>query len=127
MLVPSTIVVEITPKSDEKLSFVNDIAHHELRRPSIGPDHFSEESFEYRAFFPSHPKSNYVPSWEEVVELLRQIPSSIEREILVQNIGVLFPATQRIPVEIDNDTNQSFMARLPYDTPYTAFSYIMPM
>lgn len=127
MLVPSTIFVEITPKSDEKLPFVYDIAHHESRRPSIGPDHFSEDSFEYRVFFPSHPKPNYVPSWEEVVELLRQIPSSIEREILVQNIGVLFPATQRIPVEIDNDANQSFTARLPYDTPYTAFSHIMPM
>lgn len=93
MSAPSTIIVEITLESDEKLPSVDDIAHHESRRPSISLNHFSEESFEYMASSPFRPKSTYVPSWEEVVEFLRQIPSFTNRETLVQNIGVLFSAT----------------------------------
>ena len=122
-----TIAAEITPEPDEKLLSADDIAHHELRRPSIGPDHFSEESFEHMISSLSRPKPSYVPSREEIAEFLRQIPSFIERETLVQKMGVLFSATQRILIEIDNDPNQSFMARLPYSTPGTAISRIMPM
>ena len=127
VLVLLTIAAEITLEPDEKLPSADDIAHHELRRPSIGSDHFSKELFEHMTSSLSRPKPSYVPSQEEITEFLRQIPSFIERETLVQNMGVLFSATQRIPIEIDNDPNQSFTARLPYSTSGTAISRIMPM
>lgn len=79
---PLTIVAEITPEPDEKLPSSNDIAHHKPMRPSIGPDHFSEESFEHMTYSPSHPKASYVPSRKEITEFLRQIHSFIERETL---------------------------------------------
>ena len=41
-------------------------------------------------------------SKKERFSLCAHIPSIIKREPLIQNIGVLFLATQRIPVEIDN-------------------------
>ena len=42
-------------------------------------------------------------------------------------MGVLFPATQQIPIEIDNDPSRYFMAWLLYGTPNTAISHIIPM
>ncbi|KAL6350513.1 hypothetical protein AAG906_019160 [Vitis piasezkii] len=69
----------------------------------------------------------YVPSREEVSELLSRIPFFIERETLVQDMRVLFPATQRIPIEVDEDPNQSFMTRLPYGSPNTAIGTIIHM
>ena len=42
-------------------------------------------------------------------------------------MGVLFLATQQIPVEIESNLNQPFIARLPFGTLDTAISRIMPM
>ena len=42
-------------------------------------------------------------------------------------MGVLFLATQRIPVEIESNLNQSFIAWLPFGTLDTTISRIMPM
>lgn len=84
--VPPTTAPTVTPKLDEKIPSIDDVAHHETRRPFIGPD-FSEESFQYMTFSLLCPKSTYVPNWEEVSELLKRIPSFIERELLVQNMG----------------------------------------
>ena len=42
-------------------------------------------------------------------------------------MGVLFLATQRIPVKIESNLNQSFVARLPFRTLNTTISRIMPM
>ena len=123
----STIVVEITPKLDEKLHSVEYIAHHELRRPSIGPDHFSEETFGCMAYSSSRPMPNYIPNRDEVVEFLRQISSLIERETLVQDMTVLFPATQQILIEIKSDMDRSSTTCFSYGTPDTAISHIMPM
>ena len=75
----------------------------------------------------SHPKPNYVPSREKIAELMRQILSFIEREIPVQDMRVLFPAIQRILVEIDNDLDRFFTVHLSYNTSDTAISRIMPM
>ncbi|RVW33086.1 hypothetical protein CK203_102296 [Vitis vinifera] len=66
MLAPSTIATEITLKPDEKLPSADDIAHHEPRRPSISPNHFSEESFDYMASSHFRPKSSYVPNQEKL-------------------------------------------------------------
>ena len=75
----------------------------------------------------SHPKLDYVPSREKIAELMRQILSFIEREIPIQDMRVLFPAIQRIPVEIDNDLDRFFTVRLSYNTSDTTISRIMPM
>lgn len=71
VLAPLTIAAKIAPELDEKLPSTDDIAHHELRRPSIGPDHFNEESFEHMTSSPSHPKPSYLPDREEIAEFLR--------------------------------------------------------
>ena len=42
-------------------------------------------------------------------------------------MGVLILATQRIPVKIESNLNQSFVARLPFRTLNTTISRIMPM
>ena len=42
-------------------------------------------------------------------------------------MGVLFLATQWIPIEIENNPDHSFMAWLPYGTPNNVISHIMPM
>lgn len=59
--------------------------------------------------------------------MMRQISSFTERETPVQNMVVLFLATQWIPVEIKSNPNQSFMARIPFDTSDTTIFCIMPM
>ena len=94
---------------------------------SLHSDHLSDESIECVASFSSCPKSSYIPSQEEIVELMRQIPPFTKRETLVQNMGVLFSTTQRIPIEIESNPNQSFMARLPFGTLDTIISRIMCM
>lgn len=57
-----TAAIKIISKSDEKLHSIEDIAHHELRRLSINPDHFSEESLSDMVSSFSRPKLGYVPS-----------------------------------------------------------------
>ena len=105
--VPPATATTVALELDEKLLFANDIAHHEPRRPFVGPNHFSEKSFEYMVSFLPHPKPTYVPNQKEVSKLLRQIHSFIERETPVQNMGVLFSTTQRISIKIDNDPSRS--------------------
>lgn len=98
-----TIAVEIIPELEEKFSSADDITHHELNRPFISSNLFNEESFECKASSPFYPKSFYIPNQEEVVKLLRQISSFTERKTPVQNIRVIFLATQRISIEIENN------------------------
>lgn len=62
MITYLTATVKIISKSDEKLHSIEDIAHHEPRRLSINPDHFSEESLGNMVSPSSHPKLGYVPS-----------------------------------------------------------------
>lgn len=111
-----TTVVTVTLELNEKPSFANDISYHVPKRPFVVLNSFNKESFECMNFSPLRLKPTYVPSREEISELLNLIPSFIEREPLVQNIGVLFPAIQWIPVEIDENPNRSFITRLPYST-----------
>ena len=62
-----------------------------------------------------------------LMTLLRRIPSFTNRETLIQNVRVLFLATQWILIEINNDLNGFFIARLSYGTSDSAISRIMPM
>ena len=71
MPMSSTTAAYTIPELDERLPSTEGITYHDPRRPSIGPDHLSDESLEYMTFFPSHPKSSYVPSREEITELMR--------------------------------------------------------
>lgn len=127
MIAYLTAAVKIISKSDKKLHSIEDIAHHEPRRLSINPDHFSEESLGDMVSSSSRPKLGYVPSQKEIVELMRQISSFTKRETPIQDMGVLFSTTQRIPVEIENNSDRSFTMHLSYGTPNTAISHIMPM
>ena len=128
--IPLAIAAIVTPKPDEKISSTDDTAYHEMRRPFVILDNLNKESFEYMTSSHPCPKSTYVLSREEVSKLLKRIPSFTKREPLVQNMGVLFSVTQRIPIEIDDNPSRFFKARLPYSTPditiarmqnYTAF------
>ena len=98
-----------------------------MRKPFVILRNISEDSFECLNSSPFLPKLAYVPNWEKVFKLLSCISFFIEREPLVQDMGVLFPGMQWIPVEVDEDPNQSFIARLPYGTPYTTIAYIIHM
>lgn len=124
---PPTTAAPITSGPNEKLSSTNDISYHKMRKPFTVLKNISEESFECSNSSTPRPKLAYVLGWENISELLSCIPFFTEREPLVWNMGVLFLATQRILVEVDKDPSQSFMARLPYDTPNTAIVYIIYM
>lgn len=123
----STTTTVVTSDPDEKPSSVDDISYHEMRKPFIVSGNISEDSFQCLNSSFLHPKPTYVPSREEVSELLSCIPFFIEKETLVQDTRVLFLATQRIPIEVDEDPNQSFMTRLPYGSPNTAIGTIIHM
>ena len=58
---------------------------------------------------------------------MSRISSFIEREPPVQNMGVFFPATQRIPIEIEENPSRSFMAQLSYSTVDIAIARILHM
>ena len=76
----STTTAAVTLEPDEKPPFADDISYHETKIPFVVPESFSEESFECMNFSPLCPKPTYVPSWEEISELLNHSPSFIERE-----------------------------------------------
>lgn len=114
MPAPQTTVVAVTPKSNEKPPSTDDISYHETKRPFVVPKNFSKKSFECMNSFSSCPKPAYVPNWDEIHELLNHTSSFIERKLPVQNMGMLFSATQLIQVEIDENPSQSFIARLLY-------------
>ena len=122
-----TVAAEIIYEPDEKPHSIEDIAHHEPRRLSIDPDHFSEGSLGSIVSSSSCPKLGYIPNREEIAELMRQISSFTKRETLVHDMRVLFPTAQWISIEIENNLDRSFTACLSYGTLDTTISHIMPM
>ena len=98
-----------------------------MRKPFIVLGNINEDSFECPNPSPHHPKSIYIPSWEEVFKVLRRIFSFTEMEPLVQNMEALFLATQRIPIEVDEDPSQYFMAWLLYGIADIAIAHIIHM
>ena len=122
-----TIVAPITSRPNEKPSSTNNISYHKTRKPFTVLENISEESFECLNSSHPRPKLTYVLSWEKISKLLSCILFFTEKEPLVWNMGVLFSVTQRIPVEVDEDPSQSFMARLLYDTPNTTIVCILYM
>lgn len=92
---PSTTTVGIIPELDKRLPSIEGISHHESRSLSSSPDHLSNESIECVACFPSHPNSSHIPSRDKITELIRQIPSFIERETCVKNIRFSFQLPSR--------------------------------
>ena len=123
----STIVVVVTSNPNKKPSSIDDISYHEARKPFIVPENISEESFKCLHSSPPRLKATYVPSQQEVSELLSRIFSFTKKEHLVSNMGVLFPATQQITVEIDENSSQYFMTLLPYNTLDTVIARILHM
>lgn len=105
----------------------DDIFYHETRKPFVVPENISEESFECLNYPLSHPKPAYVFDREEISELLSCISSFTKREPPRQNMGVLFSATQWIPIKVDENPSRFFMARLLYNTLDTAIARILYM
>lgn len=58
---------------------------------------------------------------------MKQIPSFIEREAPVHDMGVLFLATWRVSVDLESDPTISFVAYLQFSTPDSVVSHILPM
>ena len=125
--IPPATTTIVTRESDEKLHSADDIAYHEMRRFFVILNNPNEESFEYMTFSPPHLKPAYVPNQDEVSKLLKRISSFTKRKPPVENMGVLFLATQWIPFEIDDNHNRSFMTWLPYNTSDTAIARIIHM
>ena len=122
---PWTTIVAVISEMDEKPSFVDDISYHKIRKPFIILGEISEDSFECLNTSPLCPKTTYVPNREEISKLLSCISSFTESELLVSNMGVLFPAMQRILVKVDENFIQSLMAWLLYSTPYASIDCIL--
>ena len=64
---------------------------------------------------------------ERRAELMKQIPCFTERKTLVNNMGKLFLVTRRVSVDLDDDPNISFVARLLFSTLESIVSRILPM
>lgn len=55
-------------------------------------------------------------NWEEVIELLKQVPCFIETKALMTHMGDFFFATKRVTVDLDGDSPISFVAKLSFGT-----------
>lgn len=87
---PSVVAAGTNPMLDERLFSAEGSIHLEPWRPSSGPEQLNDDSIECVAFIPSRPQAPRAPSREDIVEMMKQIPSFIEREALVHNMGILF-------------------------------------
>ncbi|KAJ9707354.1 hypothetical protein PVL29_002381 [Vitis rotundifolia] len=104
---PTTITV-VTSGPNEKPSSIDDISYHKRRKPFVILGEISKDSFKCLNSSPFRPRATYVS-----VKLLNHIPSFTEREPPVPNMGV------------DENLNQSFMARLPYGTSDITIAHII--
>lgn len=102
-LTPATV---IALSLDEKPSAIDDISHHQMRKPFIVLGNINEDSFKCLNSSPLSLKPAHVPSREEVSEFLSHIPFFTKRESLVQDMGMLFSAMQQILVEVGEDPSQ---------------------
>ena len=93
-------------------SFTGKASCPKLGGPSTSLTYLSDDSIECITFIPSCPQTPRAPNREEIAELLKQVPSFIESEALVNKIRDLFPTTRRVLVYLDNDPHISFVARL---------------
>ena len=66
-----------------------------------------------------------VLSWEELDEPFERFPMFIAMKPPITNMNDIFLATLRIPIEVDNDLNQIFTARVPHETLGEAVEVIM--
>ena len=78
-------------------------------------------------FSSSSSKVSLCPQVGGDIWAMSRISSFIERAPPVQNMGVFFPATQRIPIEIEENPSRSFMAQLSYSTVDIAIARILHM
>lgn len=103
---PPTPATVIALSLDEKPSAIDDISHHQMRKPFIVLGNINEDSFKCLNSSPLSLKPAHVPSREEVSEFLSHIPFFTKRESLVQDMRMLFSAMQQILVEVGEDPSQ---------------------
>ena len=68
-----------------------------------------------------------MPTREELDKLLKCFPSVTNMELPLTNMNDLFPATQRIPIEVYSDPEQSFIIRVLFRTPNNIIEAVMLM
>lgn len=63
-------------------------------------------------------------NWEEMTELLKQVPYFIETKALMTHMGdfFFFFATKRVTVDLDDDPPISFVTQLSFGTPESVVS-----
>lgn len=66
-----------------------------------------------------------VHSREELDVLLEHFSTFVDMEPLMANMSKLFPIMQQIPINVTNDPQQNFFARIPYGTLYETIKVIM--
>ena len=89
---------------------------------SIGPTHVGDNLDRKDASIPSR-----VPSWEEMAELLKQVPCFTEAEPLSTNMADFFLLTKRVSVDLDDNPSVNVATRLPYGTQEFIVSHIQSM
>ena len=89
---------------------------------SIGPTHVGDNLDRKDASVPSR-----VPSWEEMAELLKQVPCFTEAEPLSTNMADFFLLTKRVSVDLDDNPSVNVATRLPYGTQEFIVSHIQSM
>ena len=84
--------------------------------------HSSDDPIEYGTSIPPHAQAPHTFNWEEMTELLKQIPYFTETKALVTHMGDFFSTTKWVTMDLDGDLPISFAARLSFGTPESVVS-----
>lgn len=97
-------------------SLIGKYAHPERGEASIGSAPINDDLDRKDVSASPRPQTPRVPSWEEMVELLKQVPYFTKVEPPVTNMGDFFPLTKRVTVDLDDNPPISCATQLPYGT-----------
>lgn len=101
--------------------------HHEQAGSSTGPTSANEGLDEKQVSTPFHPPTSRTLNWEEMVELLKQVPCFTEVEPLMTKMSDFFSLTKQITVEIDGNPPISTVVQLSFGTLKSIVSCIQTM
>lgn len=71
--------------------------------------------------------SSHTPSWDEILELLKQVPYFTKVEPLSTDMNDFFPLTNRFFMKMVGDLSITVAPCLPHGTPEFVISRIQPM
>lgn len=84
---------------------------------TLGDDHNDKDG----------PVNSHTPSWDEIVELLKQVPYFTKLEPPSTDMNDFFPLTNRFFMKMAGDLSIIVAPRLPRGTPEFVISRIQPM